>query len=505
MTDRDAFAIPYDKKENIISEKECMIEFHESTPMALQAPCLVKGFGLVMCRADNEGRLYNPSEWKDGEILLFDLAAAATEIADCKERIGRYKADGFSIDIDIDNRIDKATEELKFAMRLADIQDKLERANNALGIALHCSEKLELSVAQQKLQKLASPRPFSFGTFVDSWSDSEDRGTSYFMESQSSYSSYPPRQDMNEYTEKYKSIFNSAVVSMFWKITQPAGPESFDWRKMDEEFEFIEKNNLQGIGHCLGWLNAIPDWVKRLPHTRQLIDSLLSLTDATVQRYGHLAGLWSACNEFHYHVREYKLSVEDRVAVFSAINRRLSQIHPSAAVESDSCGIRGSMRIPTGEVDPQQWYKQILKFGNSRVTIGLQIYDGMLGTTFDLGRMKRLLENYCKFGLPIHLYVSVPGGVNHPNMVDGKVTYGVWHDQWSPQIQADWWEQFLTIVLSIPQVRGVTTVSLYDTEKGWMGYEGFCLPDLRAKPVFHSVKKLLDRYTNRSAQVSWLP
>src|SRR5690554_6286665 len=63
------------------SETECELSGFDGEPFAIQATCRVKGFGQVMCRADAEGKLYDPSGWRDGERILFDLEAARSRLA----------------------------------------------------------------------------------------------------------------------------------------------------------------------------------------------------------------------------------------------------------------------------------------------------------------------------------------------------------------------------------------------------------------------------------------
>ncbi len=483
-TDADGFVYKYGECD-WLSETVCNFTVQSLLPTAIQATCHVEGFGQVMCRADNEGRLYDQKHWRNGETVLFDVEAAKSEIAFCRRRIDLYREQGYSIDAEIILKLGEAVELLKIALAESEQQERLRKANLSLGQALYASEYLELSRANLRLAGLGK-RPFSFSAFCDG-----------------NFEPFEPRRNDRVFAERYKSVFNGGAVSMFWNKSQPNGPHEFDWRYSDEQFSWIEEHGLAGIGHCLGWLQLLPDWLKHVQSVEELIPHLIHLTDATVERYGHIVELWTPLNELHDWFHEIEMPLEDRVTAFKAVVDRLAQIHPQAAVESDSCLITSPWRMvkPEWETGPLEWFKALEYAGVKNFVIGIQLYHGGGPyATFDMGRITQQLEFYCGLGHPVHLYAQTPGGsdLNHMLPVNGA-----WHGAWCEENQADWWEQLLTIAISFPQIRGITAVTLADTNPNWSESGGLCTADLQSKSVMRRISGVLNQYTDRYAKAEW--
>lgn len=482
-TDAEGFVFPYGRA-RWPSEKECCMQVLQNKPMAIESTCRVEGFGQVMCRADDSGRLYDPSAWRDGKIMLFDVEAAQSEIAFCQRRLKAYQQQGFAFEPEVSNELDRASETLKRALRQISESDILAQANRALGLALHLSEKIELARARQKLAKLGAKRAFSFGSFLyvkgDTW-----------------------HQDPT-FAERYRGIFNHAVVSVFQHHVQKMGPATWDWSAYDKRFGFIREHGLEGIGHCLGWPASLPEWLRADPE--HLIEHLEQFAEVTVERYGALVRLWAILNEAHDWTSwpdDLAMTLEERVATFKALRACLSGMQPGVAVEADTCVTNAAGRMVKAEwkIGPREWYKALYDAGVNDFVIGLQIYHGGGEyATFDLGRLTRHLEIYAQLGCPMHLYVETPGGYSDQTRM--KVN-GAWHGAWTEQTQADWWEQFMTIVLSIPLVRGITIIALSDADSFWVPKAAFCRDDLSPKPVYERLTKVLDRYTAPELRVEW--
>jgi hypothetical protein len=482
-TDRDGFGFGYGQS-RWLDETRCELTVAEDQPLAVQAMCHTTGFGQVMGRADNAGALYHPRDWRDDEVILFDVEAAKSEWADCLRRVESYRQQGLGIESGMLNRLDSIGEQLKSLERLSSPSTKLEAANSLLGIALAVSEDLELARARWKLARLPK-RPFSFSAFVD-WNGQV----------------FARHKENALFTERYLSVFNAGAVTAFWKLSQPDSPDQFDFRQTDAQFEWLERQGITPLGHCLGWLQWVPHWVKEIRNMAELTERMLVLAETTVRRYGHV-DFWSIINESHDWIRDISLPVEDRVRLVNAVSERVRSIHPGAVIESDSCLVTAPWRMvqPDMPVGPREWYDKLDRCNGLDYIIGLQIYHGGGAyATYDMGRLARQLEYYCSRGRPVHVYAETPGGDN-PDAV--YANNGSWHGPWSEENQADWWERFLTIALSFPQIIGITTVTLADGQSvgdpairsNWMREGAFCRSDLSPKPVVRRVQDLLGRHT----------
>jgi len=484
-TDRDGFVFPYGKVD-WITETECVLNIKTKEPMALMAMCAVEGFGQVMCRADNVGQLYAPGDWIDGELRFFDYEAAASEIHAVEEKLKACRQDGSTIGAQINERLNEARELFRQASEDVDDVKRLNLANRALGKALLAHEELELCIAREKLPGPTAPQPFSFSSFMDG-----------------NFGVFSDWKDRPDFQKIYCGLCNTGAVSVFWNKVQPESPEAFDWSYSDEQFAFIEKNRLDAIGHVIGWLQLLPDWVKQIADPEILQTHLLKLLDAMVGRYGHLVRLWSIFNEAHDWFTEVPLSLQDRVRLYKAMREHLARIHPAAAVESDSCLLNAAWRMvkPEWSVGPMEWYKALELAGVRDFVLGLQIYHGGGEyATFSLAEIMRQLRNFVRLGHPLHLYLQTPAGPDENcwGPINGK-----WHGDWSEELQAEWWKKILTLVLSLPEVRGVTTVSVVDTNPNWMPCGGLVRADLTPKPAYNVISSILKSKTDFKRKTDW--
>lgn len=133
------------------------------------------------------------------------------------------------------------------------------------------------------------------------------------------------------YAEKFKSVFNQAVVPFYWKDDEPEeGKYRFEkgsepiYRRppADEVLEWCEKLNIQPKGHNMVWLNneiGLPEWMpKDKTKMQKCIDDRIRML---AEKYADKIPVWDVCNEVaeagvyedmpeDYEVRAHKLADE---------------------------------------------------------------------------------------------------------------------------------------------------------------------------------------------------
>lgn len=484
-TDKDGFAFPYGDvlwKDALT----CSTLLIEDRLMAFHATCNVEGFGQVICRADNNGKLYDAGSFMEEDIFLFDVEAAGSEIEDCKKRINRYRNEGIPISIQLENELDIANSTYDTCNRMQNIDDKLKRANKALAKALNINERIEIERAKIRLSLMKEKRAFSFSTFMDGNFEDFDKLKSH------------PR-----FKENYLYLFNTGAVSMFWNWTQPLSSKEFDWSIIDKQFNWIEENKLDGIGHCLGWLQLVPVWLKQETDASRIAEFIGNLAEKTIERYGHFVRLWSVMNESHDWFQELNVSYEERLSIFKSVIDRINIIDSKAAVESDTCGVTSTWRMVKKEWKngAREWYESLDNKGIKDYVIGIQLYNGAGEyPTYDLGRLTKQIEFFSSLGHSVHIYAQTPSGKDPGAW--GEIN-GSWHGEWNEINQALWWENLLTIALSFKEVKGITAVTCMDTKRSWMGYGGFYRSDFSPKPAVSKIKKVLEQYTEKTKLINW--
>ena len=133
--------------------------------------------------------------------------------------------------------------------------------------------------------------------------DSEFKfGCNAFMVNQ-----FDNEEDNDTYTEKFKKVFNQAVVPFYWRDDEPErGKYRFEkgsepiYRRppADEVLEWCEKLNIQPKAHNMVWLNpeiGLPAWMpKDKTKMQKLIDDRIRML---AEKYADKIPVWDVCNE----------------------------------------------------------------------------------------------------------------------------------------------------------------------------------------------------------------
>jgi GH35 family endo-1,4-beta-xylanase len=141
---------------------------------------------------------------------------------------------------------------------------------------------------------------------------------------------------------------------------------------------------------------------------------------------------------------------------------------------------------------PYRFLKALDDAGVDYDVIGLQIYY----PSRDLFEIGRLIEQYATLGKPIHItelgtpsrYEDDPD--SYFKQAGAVRNMGWWHAPWTPEIQADWIEQFYTICYSKPYLQAITWWDFTDHGGHFFPWGGFVDADLDPKPSYHRLRSL---------------
>jgi GH35 family endo-1,4-beta-xylanase len=105
----------------------------------------------------------------------------------------------------------------------------------------------------------------------------------------------------------------------------------------------------------------------------------------------------------------------------------------------------------------------------------------------DMMHISSRLDCFSSLGKPLHITgVAIPGGSDKTVEAAG----GVWHKEWSPQVQAEWIEQFYKIALGKNFIQSVTYSALADSPMNEVHDSGLVDSSLAMKKAYISVGKL---------------
>ena len=105
----------------------------------------------------------------------------------------------------------------------------------------------------------------------------------------------------------------------------------------------------------------------------------------------------------------------------------------------------------------------------------------------DMMQISSKLDSFSSLGKPLHVTgAAIPGGTDEASASAG----GVWHKQWSPEVQAEWIEQFYKIALGKNFIQSVTYSALADSPKNEVYKCGLIDDTLEMKKAYMSIGKL---------------
>ena len=255
---------------------------------------------------------------------------------------------------------------------------------------------------------------------------------------------------------------NVCGVHLPWKILEPREGE-LNWQPFEEILAWAESNNLPVLaGPLLDFSGyGLPDWLwgKDLD-LNLLCDYLCEFVDRIVSRYKG-------------RVRHWHLSAGSNLAGVVArsedellwLTMRLLNTARQANADAEfGVGLAqpfGDYLVQQGHADsPIAYADTLLRTGAKLAVLDLEFVMGVSSrgsycrSTLEVSR---LIDMYSLLGVPLQLTMSYPSAVLPDPLADPDLTTaaGHWHGGLSSSCQADWVEQFTSLALCAPAVRGV--------------------------------------------------
>src|SRR6185295_7796304 len=128
--------------------------------------------------------------------------------------------------------------------------EQIAAAYAVLSHGLHAGERLALNCARHRISKLAKPRgEFLFGCLASGW----NRGA--------------------EYEQKFKALFNYAVMSWYtWSQNPEPSEQRIDYARMDQSVDWCLRSGLtpKNFGYVYMARGATPEWIRSWPYEKLL-------------------------------------------------------------------------------------------------------------------------------------------------------------------------------------------------------------------------------------------
>lgn len=308
------------------------------------------------------------------------------------------------------------------------------------------------------------------------------------------------------FADYFTSIFNYATLPFYYSQVVPE-ESKYDYDRRDELLEWCEAYGIMPKGHPLwfGHGNTNPKWMFGKSY-KELSAFAREYIKRTVTRYRGRIKVWDSINEPHDWANCFNFTQPELMDLTRICCETVRESDPDAVSIINVClpfaeYVAGKFVCygPVFEkpVSPLTFFEQAIDKGIDFDVVGVQLYF----PARDMVAVSRLLDEYARFGKPVHITeMGVPGGSvrgekdnieNADPQSQIGLTRGGWHSPWDEHIQADWLEQFYTLAASKPEITALTWWDFIDP--GFMKTAPFLFEDQVPREMYFRLKALRKR------------
>jgi endo-1,4-beta-xylanase len=458
----------------------------------------IKGDGTVTIGLPNEkfqlmmrlgvptfGEVYLYADDVRGPEVLLNYEFARSRAAFVRRYVKAAQTEGASFSAQLMKRLEAGEAALSRATAAKEMPERVRHSNDSLAETMWAGEMAAVERARHRIRR-NGPRP---GFLVGCAAFGYARG--------------------GEYARQFDAIFNFGTLPFYRNNTEPVEGK-LDYSRPQGVLDKTLDSKLLFKGHPLLWFKRqnMPDFLVKKSWT-DMKTSCREYALGTVGRFRSRIHSWDVINEAHDWANEMKYEPQQLVEITALMSKATREADPTAFRVVNNCCLWGEYvatrmsntdRPPLNRpsITPVEYLRMLRDARVDYDAIGLQIYcPGR-----DMLEIERHMERFAALGKPLHITeLGVPSANNKLTVTTyverGKIIPypidAVYHGtEWSEQAQADWVEQFYTICYGMPQVEAVTWWGFNDP--GYMPNGGFLTSDLKPKPSYHRLMKLIEEW-----------
>lgn len=243
---------------------------------------------------------------------------------------------------------------------------------------------------------------------------------------------------------------------------------------------------------------CVPEWLYIWEHDYETLRELVYEHIKTiVTRYRRTVARWTVCSGLHVN-ESFALSVEKMMDLTRMCALLVKKLHPAAKVQLEISRPWGEYFARNRKSMPPRMYADMIsQAGIALDAYALRIQMGQPApgrVARDLCAISDLLDRYAELDKPLAVTAAgvpshfVPAPAPQGRGRDGAPPApppdpGFWRAPWSPEIQARWLTQALSVIAGKPYVHNVCWQDLYDSPEADMPAGGVLTESGVAKPA----------------------
>jgi GH35 family endo-1,4-beta-xylanase len=443
-----------------------------------------KEFQVMMrLKVRDFGEVYLYADQVRGPEANLNYEFARSRAAVVRAYVKKGQAEGVSFSPALMKRLEAGEAALKQAAAAADVAARTRYSNDSLAETMWAGEMAALERAQDRIRR-NGPRPgFLFGCNVFGFGGNQ------------------------QYRDRFLGLFNFGTVPFYRSdVERTEGQRNFS--RVDAILKQSVETPLLLKGHPLLWFRrgSMPEFMMKKSWPEIKVDSR-NYALACVRRYRHRIHSWDVINEAHDWANFFHYDPQQMIEVTEIMSKAAREADPTTFRVVNNCCLwaeyvatrtTNTTPLERPSKTPLEYMKAVRDAKIDYDALGLQIYcPGR-----DMLEIERHVRRFTALGKPVHItelgLPSAPDARTKQTYEERgrQIPYpidAVWHGtEWSEQIQAEWVEQFYTLCYSMPEVQAITWWDF--TDPGYMPAGGLVTRDLRPKPAYERLQKLVAQW-----------
>ncbi len=283
----------------------------------------------------------------------------------------------------------------------------------------------------------------------------------------------PPQVDPRELT-RFNEIFNASQIpfSGKWLYTEPEEGVT-NYEDLDKYVNWCTENHVEMEFHFLS--GYAPQWLRRKKADEQA-ELFLKHSQDLIARYRDRIKYWQVVNE--------RVGIAGSPAVFNEIRKTAPELKLGI---SDCSRFYSEYRQPMRDADFYRGLNEIRWFKKQGIQLDFFAFHGHrpFGVWTDVRQMYECLDTFAAEGVKVHITeFTVP----QTSKIGGILRTG----QWTPELQAEFYERYFTVCFSHPAVEFINLWGIGPVT--WQEGSGLLDENYNPKPVFDRLKNLIQHH-----------